>query len=637
MKELRSLQDVIENQFFDEIENAVSSYASDNLARLGLRSYRVKQADEVLVSGLTVKSIDVSDAPGDGIRFDVVVEAEMEIAETVRRDRETDEASEWFRVSCTGDLNSGLHNFQITNVDTYSRKARGGIGKMTDGLVPVIAREQFDAVAAEFLIACGFGEAITKPMPLPVREVAARLGLTIKEARLSRHSTVFGAMVFNDCNIECYDADERAHKPVAMERRTIILDPNIYFMRNLGCWNNTVIHECIHWFKHRKYHELAAMYDGGAAHIRCQVIEKGRHRKEWKPEDWMEWHANGIAPRVLMPKEATILKIEELIMQHGLALGAGNRLPILECALFELADFFGVSRIAAKIRMLDLGYNDVEGVASYVDDHYISSYAFDADSKNSNQTFSISLSDSFFEYFTNHEFRSLLDTGNFAYIDGHYVINDPKYVARSFFGSLGLTDYAKHHIDECCIRFDLKYNQSTKLDIVVYLDSVEYRKATPDYNRVPSFNPDDHNLKILQQSEELKKFHAEYVAEGSFLNQPTLNFAQTAWAHLERLDIKPKEFCDRTLLSEKTYERIRDNRMPNPTFQTVMLICVGLDLGGVFGEQLLDLGGHKLTAERLAYKKILHSYAGHTIFECDEVLTALGLPPILPKQYRTVE
>jgi len=472
-------------------------------------------------------------------------------------------------------------------------------------------------------------------MPLPAREVAARMGLTIKETRLSRHLTIFGAMVFNDCIVKYYDTNERTYKPMALERKTILLDPNTYFMCNLGCRNNTVIHECIHWFKHRKYHELAAMYDGGAACIQyCQVHERGRYRKDWKPEDWMEWQANGIAPRVLMPKEATIKKIEELFKKYELMPGAENRLSIMEGIIFELADFFKVSRQAAKIRMLDLGYMDVEGVAIYVDDHYISSYAFAADSKDRNQTFTISLRDSFLEYSSNAEFRKLIDSGNFTYIDGHYVINDPKYIIRTPFGGLDLTDYAKLHVDECCLRFDLAYNKLAKNDITVYLDTVEFRKATSNFNRVPSFKADDHNLMILNRSKELKKFHEEYIAEGSFLSRPTLNYAQTVWAHIERLGLSRKDFCEKTLLSEKTYDRIRDNDIGKPSLDTVMRICIGLELGGILGEQLLELAGYKLNAAEIAYKKLLYSYKGHDIYECDEVLCALGLPTILPKQYR---
>jgi hypothetical protein len=36
----------------------------------------------------------------------------------------------------------------------------------------------------------------------------------------------------------------------------------------------------------------------------------------------------------------------------------------------------------------------------------------------------------------------------------------------------------------------------------------------------------------------------------------------------------------------------------------------------------------------LAYKKLIHSYRGHSIYECNEVLEALGLSPLCAKAYK---
>lgn len=205
------------------------------------------------------------------------------------------------------------------------------------------------------------------------------------------------------------------------------------------------------------------------------------------------------------------------------------------------------------------------------------------------------------------------------------------------FGGLDLTDYAKLHVDECCLRFDLVYNQSAKNDIVIYLDKIEYRKATPDYSRVPSYKADDHNMEVFNRSEELKKFHEEYSAELTFLSQPITTFAAAAWSHIQRLGLTRKEFCEKTLLSEKTYDRIKANNTGRVTLQTVMQIAVGLELGGALGEQLIELAGYKLTAKEFGYKKVLYSYNGHSIYECDEVLRGLGLDSIIPRQYREVD
>jgi hypothetical protein len=547
MASVSSFRDVIANMYYNELFDELSEYIEDNPDKLESNSYHVQSPDEAALSDFDIITIDITDSPGNSILFDVIVSAEVEIAETVRRNRETDGIEQWFRISCKADLDDGIQNFQINSVSTYNKYRESKIGRLSEYLVPIIEKEQFDDVATEFLSEfCP--EALSTPMPIPVDEVVKRMGLKVKEIQLTKHFTIFGQIVFGDCTIEYYDRNERTYKPLEVSRGTILVDPNVYFMRNVGCMNNTIIHECVHWYKHRKYHELVKTYNSDALLISCRVNETTKYKKQWTPEDWMEWHANGIAPRILMPRSMTIKKIEELIKKNELLFGIHDRLNIMENVVYELADFFQVSRIAAKIRMLDLGYKEVEGVYTYVDDHFISNYSFKADSLHKNQTYSISLSDSFFEYYANPEFAKIIDSGNFIYVDGHYVINDSKYIKRLENGSLDLTDYAKLHVDECCLLFDLKLNKASKMDIVVYLDSIMFRKATPDYNRVPTFNPDKHNMEVFNRSEELKKFHEEFVEESQHLSRTTQTFSQAVYGHIKRKGYNKVVFIEKTLL-----------------------------------------------------------------------------------------
>ena len=46
----------------------------------------------------------------------------------------------------------------------------------------------------------------------------------------------------------------------SVKARTIFLDPEAYFLRNLGAVNNTIVYECVHWDKHRKAFELIKEY-----------------------------------------------------------------------------------------------------------------------------------------------------------------------------------------------------------------------------------------------------------------------------------------------------------------------------------------------------------------------------------------
>lgn len=48
--------------------------------------------------------------------------------------------------------------------------------------------------------------------------------------------------------------------PVSVKAKTIFVDPNAYFLYNLGKVNNTIVHECVHWDKHGKAFELERLY-----------------------------------------------------------------------------------------------------------------------------------------------------------------------------------------------------------------------------------------------------------------------------------------------------------------------------------------------------------------------------------------
>jgi len=169
------------------------------------------------------------------------------------------------------------------------------------------------------------------------------------------------------------------------------------------------------------------------------------------------------------------------------------------------------------------------------------------------------------------------------------------------------------------------------------IDSAGYRTSIPGNKRPPSSIENQKPPALFERTPKLKQFYAEYAEERECLEMPPVGFALSVWRHIVRKSYTRKEFCEKTLLSEKMYERLRDDQVPRPSIETVMLICIGLDLGGVLGEQLLDLAEIRLTKERWGYRKVLYECRGASVYECDEILTTLGFPSILPKQIRTSE
>jgi len=82
----------------------------------------------------------------------------------------------------------------------------------------------------------------------------------------------------------------------------------------------------------------------------------------------------------------------------------------------------------------------------------------------------------------------------------------------------------------------------------------------------------------------------------------------------------------KSLVSRRTIDRALNGHVI-PSIETVMAFCIALELGAVFGNQLLESAGYRLTASRIhcAYQVLLDIYSGKSIYECNEFLSANGL------------
>ena len=69
-----------------------------------------------------------------------------------------------------------------------------------------------------------------------------------------------------------FDASKGETVQMRIPGRTIVVDPQMYLLRNLGCVNNTIVHECVHWVKHRKAFELERLYNARASNSSCEVV-----------------------------------------------------------------------------------------------------------------------------------------------------------------------------------------------------------------------------------------------------------------------------------------------------------------------------------------------------------------------------
>nr|DAS75815.1 MAG TPA: IrrE protein [Caudoviricetes sp.] len=213
-----------------------------------------------------------------------------------------------------------------------------------NSLVPFIPPEEYDAVAEEFLhLYCE--EALLKPMAVPIEHIAKNeLGLDVQYICLSEELDIYGMTLFTDGAVEVYVPEEGLYDTKVFKKKTVLIDPEAVKKTNIGCRNNTLAHECVHWFKHRLYYKMQQYtLPRQAKHCKCRVNNIPVISDE---EKIMEAQAVGIAPRILMPKSTFIEAAESVGVVH--------------CkenwrAIAELANLFDVSKQSVSIRLEECG------------------------------------------------------------------------------------------------------------------------------------------------------------------------------------------------------------------------------------------------------------------------------------------
>ena len=214
----------------------------------------------------------------------------------------------------------------------------------TETLLPYIPSADYDKIATEFLETY-FPDALYKPQSIPILDIARNeMGLDVKFICLSEEQDIYGMTIFSDGIVEVYVPKEGIYEEKVVKMKTVLIDPEAVKKTNIGCLNNTIAHECVHWYKHRMYYRMQKYtLPKKATYCKCRLSDLGVTTND---EEIMETQAVGIAPRILMPKDSFL----EVAKQYDLV-------SVQESwrAISEIAHFFNVSKQSATIRLQECG------------------------------------------------------------------------------------------------------------------------------------------------------------------------------------------------------------------------------------------------------------------------------------------
>lgn len=457
-----------------------------------------------------------------------------------------------------------------------------GLVRLSAGLVPELGEDALDALA-ERLLAAYYPEALEKPRRVDAHEMAERMGLAIKCHRIAAKQDIYGEIFFAEAEPQLFYDNRKAYSKNFVKSKTMVVDPTATYMGEVGTYDGTIVHECLHWALHGQAMALrrAQQPDSQEPAICCRV-DGGAGRAGDDRLLEMEWQANTLARCIQMPRALFRRKAEEAWARHDMKVITPNRVEEMPGVIDDLAEFFGVSREAAKLRMLEVGFESVAGVYVYIDGRYLRPHSWRAGALGRDETFSIPAEDAA---------RLMVEDADFAraaqgylYVEGHFVLDDPRYVTRGEDGALMLSDASRYHMDQCCLRFKMvlggaqaRYGEFCLLSqsAGIPLDPA-YLSCSPE-----------------QQAEQL----AEIRAERDRILGKIKASPKKAWKILiEWRETNQSELESVTGLSRETINKLATGKTPGNK-QTVLLMCFALQLPPEISKFMLGYSKNALAEE----------------------------------------
>jgi len=640
MTTMHSFTDYIAKAFNSQIWAAADSFLQNHLECLNVNYNKLHKPGETELQDVKVMHVWVDDQPDMQIKFDVAVSVDFVVNEANHHYDDYEEETAWLMVRCKGDLAQELRDFEIYDVSEYTGKNKAK-KPMDDDIVPVISKDNLDSIAEKFLKKY-YPKALLEPINVSPTELAKSLGLSIKKGKISADSSVFGRCYFQACETTLYDYDTFEQRKELIPAKTILVDESVSFLICLGALNNTIVHECVHWVFHKKAFALARLYNKDLTNISCKVTGGiVGNANEKNAVDWMEWQANALAPRIQMPLTTLKKRVDSIIKQYRSRFENFAMLDFIEPIIEELVITFGVSRLAAKIRLLDIGYDEAIGAFTYIDGHYVKAHKAKKGFLKPNQTFSIDAATAGILCITNLQLKADVEQGVFQYVDSHMVLNHSLYVEIGPDGNTQLTYYARSHMDECCLVFDLSIRSQCgeKYYSECFLNRDRASKITFDI----TFSGGVENAPVERQRELLKQ---ELIDENKLLASLPNDYVRAlnmtiAWCN-ERVAKENKkhprkkedkitavEIAERTGMNEATVRRTLNGE--GSSTNTLILICLALHIPYNISKHIINNSRYPLvldTEDNQWYDYVLKVHYGKPVKEVKRILQEYGAKPL---------
>lgn len=476
-------------------------------------------------------------------------------------------------------------------------------------LLPVLQEADYAYLSKWFMAQHGIS---AQEVPLDAEAIVKRLSLKLLKGVFPENG-VMGEIYFNYGHAMIIDPDTGEVRDADIDPGTIIL--NIAACSSLGLYNVTLLHECAHHLLAIK-HFLLQMTHG---HQFCSYLckKKGAAQRQpgeqLSPVDIMEIQANKLPGYMLIGAEHGKAKAEELLNSYQNRSIAG-----MTRLVRDMAEYYGTTQTVSRTRLQTMGYQEVRGIFQSANGELVPAYVSDL---KDGQTYTISHSDALKEYVVNPAFRTALDSGRYIYCEGHFCLNDTRYVKFDHMGYPHLSAYAREHMAECCLVFETAYSSPLKRLINGVLQKGRGGKKQVTYVSRDGGSP------VTAEGQAFRKMIAREFNVASLIHT---TFNDMVVRLMDARGISIGQLAEATGLSDETIKNMRNDPERQFSIGSIVAVCIGLHLLPEVSMQLIDSSPAKFmhSEEMSAYRYVLNHCYDQDVRKVNRILVEAGFRPL---------
>ena len=479
-------------------------------------------------------------------------------------------------------------------------------------------------------------QALTTPMPLPVEDMVQAEGLSVVEARLSESLDAFACCMLVDGTVTIYNEDRSSSTSVEYPQGTIVVDPETEWTRGAAFKRAVLMHELLHWHKDRTFFQIKAMKHKTqekdepvlATYSESMKEPSSLSKKLETRLEWIEWQNHKLTPRILMPKAP----FAQLATQYLAELQGEEK--TCKNLVNRLAEFFQTTKISTKYRLLEVGMKkQLEDLTDFED-----VFSLTSNDESHNWT-PLSTQAALELLHSGTRLSQRVKAGNYIFVDGYFVLNDTRYVRINNKGIFTLTPLAKKNKSACILNIQRRTVHNYSLIEEDLKDLPHLWHTVASQTRVDYFNPraqakQRQHVKTPVYAnqaidpEAYEKQRTLEIEQHRIIADPELTTTQIICQLLELAGIRySATFRDRTFLHERYFNRYQKGENIKLEKNTVMALCVGMNLSYDRALELFEACGIKLhefqEPDRL-YRTILQRFPEIDIVTVNDILERRG-------------